>query len=53
MICPVEIARDLFALRAARVGDHAKHDLLPEGTRSPFSTPTPVRDSLVVGYFEF
>src|SRR5208337_3576792 len=31
MICPVEIAGDLSALRAARVGDHAKHDLLPEG----------------------
>jgi hypothetical protein len=31
MICPVEIAHDLSAWRAARVGDHAKHDLLPEG----------------------
>src|SRR5437016_4857599 len=26
MICPVEIARDVSALQAARVGDHAKHD---------------------------
>src|SRR5215469_1309403 len=31
MICPVEVARDMSALRAARVGDHAKHGLLPEG----------------------
>src|SRR5207248_10179977 len=31
MICPVEIARDVSALQAARVGDNAKHDLLPEG----------------------
>src|SRR6266576_1331079 len=31
MICPVQIARDMSALRAARVGDHAKHGLLPEG----------------------
>src|ERR1700758_5214734 len=31
MICPVEIARDMSALRAARVGDHAEHGILPEG----------------------
>src|SRR4029077_11076097 len=31
MICPVEIAGDMSALRAVRVGDHAKHGLLPEG----------------------
>src|SRR5664280_2900657 len=31
MICPVEIASDLSALRAARVGDHAKHGFLLEG----------------------
>src|SRR5260370_40900508 len=31
MICPVEIARDLCAFRAARVREHAKHVLLPEG----------------------
>src|SRR5437660_3622956 len=31
MICPVQIARDMSAWRAARVGDHAKHGLLPEG----------------------
>ena len=31
MICPVEIAGDLSALRAARVGDHAKHGFLLEG----------------------
>jgi len=31
MICPVEIARDMSALRAARVGDHGKHGLLLEG----------------------
>ena len=31
MICPVEIARDVSALRAARVGDHAKHGVLLEG----------------------
>jgi len=28
MICPVEIASDLSALRAARVGDHGKHGFL-------------------------
>src|SRR5450755_4819095 len=31
MICPVEIASDLSALRAARVGDHAEHGGLLEG----------------------
>src|SRR5437667_397047 len=31
MICPVELAGDLSALRAARAGEHAKHVLLPEG----------------------
>jgi hypothetical protein len=31
MICPVEIARDLSAFPAARVGDHAKHGFLLEG----------------------
>src|SRR6185369_12692623 len=31
MICPVEIASDMSALRAARVGDHGKHGFLPEG----------------------
>ena len=31
MICPVEIARDVSALRAARVGDHAEHGGLLEG----------------------
>src|SRR5229473_8005114 len=31
MICPVEIAHDMSALRAARIGDHAKHGFLPEG----------------------
>src|SRR6202142_2724807 len=31
MICPVEIASDMSAFRAARVRDHAKHGLLPEG----------------------
>src|SRR5664279_3167536 len=31
MICLVEIARDLSALRAARVGDHAEHGGLLEG----------------------
>src|SRR5215469_4672963 len=31
MICPVEIADEMSALRAARVGDHAKHGFLPEG----------------------
>src|SRR5439155_1557455 len=31
MICPVELASDLSALRAARVGDHAKHGFLLEG----------------------
>src|SRR5580700_5618215 len=31
MICPVELAHDMSALRAARVGDHAKHGILLEG----------------------
>src|SRR6266581_4216908 len=31
MICPVQIAHDMSALRAARVGDHGKHGFLPEG----------------------
>jgi hypothetical protein len=31
MICPVEIARDMSALRAARMGDHAEHGSLSEG----------------------
>src|SRR6266576_6937470 len=31
MICPVQIARDMSALRAAKVGDHGKHGFLPEG----------------------
>ena len=26
MICPVELARDMSALQAARVGDHPGHD---------------------------
>src|SRR5437763_6918367 len=31
MICPLEIASDLSALRAARVADHGKHGWLLEG----------------------
>ena len=31
MICPVEIASDLSALRAAKVGDHVKHGFLLKG----------------------
>src|SRR5215831_14167939 len=31
MICPVEIADDMSALRAARMREHVKHGLLPEG----------------------
>src|SRR6202049_3121659 len=31
MICPVEIAHEMSALRAVRVGDHAKHGILLEG----------------------
>src|SRR5438132_2639211 len=31
MICPVEIARDLSAFLAVRVGEHGRHVLLPEG----------------------
>src|SRR5436305_3671138 len=31
MICPVEIAGDMSALRAAKVGDHAEHGSLSEG----------------------
>src|ERR1035441_594411 len=31
MICPVEIARDMSALRAVRIRDHAEHGDLSEG----------------------
>ena len=31
MICPVELASDVSALQAARVGDHAEHGFLHEG----------------------
>ena len=31
MICPVEIASEVSALQAVRVGDHAEHGALPEG----------------------
>jgi len=31
MICPVEIAQEMSALRAVRMREHAKHGLLPEG----------------------
>jgi hypothetical protein len=31
MICPGELASDMSALQAARVGDHAKHGFLHEG----------------------
>jgi hypothetical protein len=31
MICPVDLAHDMSALRAARIGDHAKHGILLEG----------------------
>jgi hypothetical protein len=31
MICPVEIAREMSALRAVRLGDHGKHGVLLEG----------------------
>src|SRR5713226_2719843 len=31
MICPVEIASEVPAFRAARVGEHAEHVLLHEG----------------------
>src|SRR5579864_3305694 len=31
MICPVEIARDMSALRAVRIRDHAEHGSLSEG----------------------
>src|SRR5579871_6318732 len=31
MICPVEIAGDMSALRAVRIGDHAEHGSVSEG----------------------
>src|SRR5208337_2483070 len=31
MICPVEIASEMSALRAVRIGDHAEHGSLSEG----------------------
>ena len=31
MICPVEIAHEMSALRAVRIGDHAEHGNLSEG----------------------
>ena len=30
MICPVDLAHEIFALRAARVGDHQEHGLISE-----------------------
>jgi hypothetical protein len=46
MICPVRLARDMSALQAVKVRDHAHHDLLHEGrdgagdesTRSDFAS---------------
>src|SRR5712691_4782638 len=49
MICPVEIASDMSAFRAARVGDHAKHGILHEG-RSGASDESARRD--VTGHGE-
>jgi hypothetical protein len=40
MICPVEIASDLSALRAARVGDRAKHGVLLENRDGPGNEST-------------
>src|SRR5271157_2571154 len=56
MICPVEIASDLSALRAARAGDQGKHGFLLEGrggagdesTGSNFAGPGE-KDYLVAG----
>src|SRR6202041_3699791 len=31
MICPIELTSDMSALRAVKVGDHAKHGFLHEG----------------------
>lgn len=31
MICPVDVANDLSAKRAARMGDHAEHGSVSEG----------------------
>ena len=31
MICPVEIAHEMSALRAVRMEDHAEHESLSEG----------------------
>ena len=33
MICPVELANDLSAKRAARIGDHAEHGRVSESRR--------------------
>ena len=46
MICPVEIASEVSALQAARVGDHGRHGVLhagrsladDEGTGSNFAS---------------
>ncbi len=35
MICPAELAQELSALRAAKVGDHAKHGILLESRWLP------------------
>jgi transposase len=43
MICPVEIASDMSAFLAGRVGDHAKHGILLEG-RSGASDESARRD---------
>jgi hypothetical protein len=38
MICPVDLASDLSALRTARVGDHARHGRLLEAISPPAET---------------
>src|SRR5579863_8055356 len=43
MICPVEIASEMSAFRAVRVGDHGKHGILHEG-RSGASDESTGRD---------
>src|SRR5215469_2344273 len=57
MICPVELASDLSAWQAARVGDHARHGKLlegrdgagHEGTGSDFAGGGEEEDHLVAG----
>src|SRR6202049_4364007 len=47
MICPVEIAHDMSALRAVRMRDHAEHGDLSEGRDGAGNESTGVQDVML------